>query len=112
MRKISLIATIRYDPGMVWSSTLQRLVNLFPVLINSTSGLQVRNMVLGRDRRPELGYKLALEFRSNFTYPAKNKNSKYNNTVNSEQEGSMANVNESNHNSVKVDNINNACFTV
>jgi len=39
---------------------------------------EVRNMVLGRDRRPELGYKLALEFRSNFTYPAKNKNSKYN----------------------------------
>ena len=78
MRKISLIATIRYDLGMVWSLTLQRLVNLFPVLNNSTSGLQVRNMVLGQDRRPELGYKLALEFRSNFTYPAKNKNSRYN----------------------------------
>ena len=39
---------------------------------------EVKNMVLGRDRRPELGYKLALEFRNNFTYPAKNKNSKYN----------------------------------
>ena len=38
-------------------------------------------------------------------YPVKNKNSKYNNTVNSEQEGSMANVNESNHNSVKVTQI-------
>ena len=35
-------------------------------------------MVLGRDRRPDLGYKLALEFRNNFTYPAKNKNSKFN----------------------------------
>ena len=40
---------------------------------------QVRNMVLGRDRRPELGYKLALEFRNNFTYPAKGRfNSKLN----------------------------------
>ena len=39
---------------------------------------EVKNMVLGRDRRPELGYKLALEFRNNFTYPAKNKNSKFN----------------------------------
>ena len=40
--------------------------------------LQVRNMVLGRDRRPELGYKLALQFRNKFTYPAKNRNSKFN----------------------------------
>ena len=39
---------------------------------------EVKNMVMGRDRRPELGYKLALEFRNNFTYPAKNKNSKFN----------------------------------
>ena len=39
---------------------------------------EVKNMVLGRDRRPELGYKLALEFRNKFTYPAKNKNSKFN----------------------------------
>ena len=35
-------------------------------------------MVLGRDRRPELGYKLALQFRNKFTYPAKNRNSKFN----------------------------------
>ena len=39
---------------------------------------EVKNMVLGRDRRPELGYKLALEFRNSTMYPAKNKNSKYN----------------------------------
>ena len=39
---------------------------------------EVKAMVQGRDRRPELGYKLALEFRNNFTYPAKNKNSKFN----------------------------------
>ena len=35
-------------------------------------------MVLGKDRRPELGYRLALEFRNSFNYPAKNKNSKFN----------------------------------
>ena len=52
--------------------------------MNSWHGLvvqsrQVRNMVLGGDRRPELGYKLALEFRNNFTYPAKGRfNSKLN----------------------------------
>ena len=62
-------------------------------------------MVQGRDRRPELGFKLALECRKSIVYPIKNKISKYNNTVNSEQEGSMANVNESNHNSVKVTQI-------
>ena len=39
---------------------------------------EVKNMVLGRDRRPELGYKLAIEFRNSTMYPAKNKNSKYN----------------------------------
>ena len=39
---------------------------------------RVKNMVLGRDRRPELGYKLALEFRNSHSYPAKNKNSKFN----------------------------------
>ena len=36
-------------------------------------------MVQGRDRRPELGYKLALECRKNINYPMKNKNSKFNN---------------------------------
>ena len=36
-------------------------------------------MVQGRDRRPELGYKLALECRKNIIYPMKNKNSKFNN---------------------------------
>ena len=38
--------------------------------------LQVKAMVQGRDRRPELGYKLALECRRNINYPMKNKNSK------------------------------------
>ena len=39
--------------------------------------VQVKAMVQGRDRRPELGYKLALECRRNINYPMKNKNSKY-----------------------------------
>ena len=42
--------------------------------------IQVKAMVQGRDRRPELGYKLALECRKNIIYPIKNKNSKFNNT--------------------------------
>ena len=58
-------------------------------------------MVQGRDRRPELGYKLALECRKSIIYPVKNKNSKYNN-VESPTDGSVANVNESNHNAAKV----------
>ena len=33
----------------------------------------------GRDRRPELGIKLALVCRGKITYPIKNKNSKFNN---------------------------------
>ena len=36
-------------------------------------------MVQGRDRRPELGYKMAVECRKMISYPAKNKNSRYNN---------------------------------
>ena len=49
-------------------------------------------MVQGRDRRPELGYKLALECRKNIIYPMKNKNSKFNNThINAE--GSVSNSN-------------------
>ncbi|XP_023343129.1 uncharacterized protein LOC111712678 [Eurytemora carolleeae] len=48
------------------------------VIVNST---EVKAMVQGRDRRPELGYKLALECRKNITYPAKNKNSKYNKQI-------------------------------
>ena len=40
--------------------------------------LQVKAMVQGRDRRPHLGIKLALECRKNIIYPVKNKNSKYN----------------------------------
>ena len=40
---------------------------------------KVKAMVRGKDRRPELGYKLALEYRKTITYPMKNKNSRYNN---------------------------------
>ena len=42
--------------------------------------LQVKAMVQGKDRRPELGWKLAVECRKKINYPAKNKNSKYNST--------------------------------
>ena len=78
-------------------------------------------MVQGRDRRPELGYKLALECRRNINYPMKNKNSKcvllfiiviavvnfflvrYNN-MQVNPDGSLAanQTNESNHNTAKV----------
>ena len=40
---------------------------------------EVKAMVQGKDRRPQLGIKLALECRKNIIYPAKNKNSKFNN---------------------------------
>jgi len=40
---------------------------------------EVKNLVTGKDRRPQLGIKLALECRKNIIYPAKNKNSKFNN---------------------------------
>lgn len=39
---------------------------------------EVKAMVQGRDRRPELVYKLAVECRNTIVYPLKNKNSKYN----------------------------------
>lgn len=45
------------------------------VVVNSK---EVKAMVQGKDRRPELGYKMALLCRDAITYPAKNKNSKYN----------------------------------
>ena len=35
-------------------------------------------MVKGKDRCPELGSRLAIEFCNNFSYPAKQKNSKFN----------------------------------
>ena len=69
----------------------------------SVENIQVKAMVQGRDRRPELGFKLALECRRSIVYPVKNKNSKYNNNaLSSEEDGAMANVNESNHNTAKV----------
>ena len=57
-------------------------------------------MVQGRDRRPELGFKLAVECRSTISYPAKNKNSKYNNLP--ANTDTLDDVNESNHNTAKV----------
>ena len=42
---------------------------------------KVKAMVQGKDRRPELGWKLAMECRKKVNYPAKNKNSKYNSTT-------------------------------
>eukprot|EP00090_Calanus_glacialis_P025861 TRINITY_DN40595_c0_g1_i2.p1 TRINITY_DN40595_c0_g1~~TRINITY_DN40595_c0_g1_i2.p1 ORF type:complete len:145 (+),score=20.06 TRINITY_DN40595_c0_g1_i2:1-435(+) len=39
---------------------------------------EVKAMARGKDRRPELGYKLAVEYRKTVTYPIKNKNSRYN----------------------------------
>ena len=62
---------------------------------------EVKAMVQGRDRRPELGYKLALECRKNIIYPTKNKNSRYNNAE-LNVDGTLTNINESNHNSAKV----------
>ena len=50
---------------------------IFHLLWNTYKLVQVKAMVQGRDRRPELGYKLALECRRNINYPMKNKNSKY-----------------------------------
>ena len=63
--------------------------------------LQVKAMVQGRDRRPELGYKLAVECRGTILYPAKNKNSRYNNLP-ANTDTSQDTVNESNHNTAKV----------
>ena len=62
---------------------------------------QVKAMVQGRDRRPELGYKLAVECRSKISYPAKNKNSRYNNLP-ANTDTDQHTVNESNHNTAKV----------
>ena len=48
-------------------------------LMKCYSNPQVNLLVKGVDRRPELGYKLALECRKIIKYyPQKNKNSKYN----------------------------------
>ena len=66
------------------------------------ASLQVKAMVQGRDRRPELGYKLAVECRTTLTYPAKNKNSRYNNLPANTESTDPADVNQSNHNTAKV----------
>ena len=51
------------------------------LLSSSKPFLKVKAMVQGKDRRPELGWKLAVECRKKISYPAKNKNSKFNNTT-------------------------------
>ena len=63
---------------------------------------QVKAMVQGRDRRPELGYKLAVECRSKMSYPAKNKKSRRYNNLPANTDTSQDTVNESNHNTAKV----------
>lgn len=80
--------------------TFERVRADYGCVVNSS---EVKAMVQGRDRRPELGYKLAMECRTNIIYPVKNKNSKYNNmTLTSDTDkANQGNVNESNHNSAK-----------
>jgi len=79
------------------SATFARVRAEYGCVVHSS---EVKAMVQGRDRRPELGYKLALECRKNINYPMKNKNSKFNNMpVN--PDGTLASTIESNHNSVK-----------
>ena len=54
---------------------------IIPALLVILPFLKVKAMVQGKDRRPELGWKLAVECRKKISYPAKNKNSKFNNTT-------------------------------
>jgi len=79
--------------------TFEKVRSAHGCVVNSS---EVKAMVQGRDRRPELGYKLALECRKMIVYPVKNKNSKYNNAATSATDGTIANVNESNHNTAKM----------
>ena len=57
-------------------ATFERLKAEWACVVQSS---EVKAMVQGKDRRPQLGIKLALECRKNIIYPAKNKNSKFNN---------------------------------
>merc|ERR1711936_1222230 len=81
------------------NSTFEKVKASHGCVVDSS---EVKAMVQGRDRRPELGYKLALECRANISYPAKNKNSRYNN-MQVNPDGSLAanQTNESNHNTAK-----------
>ena len=49
-----------------------------PILVLHFNLFQVKGMVQGHDRRPELGYMLARECRKVINYPKENKNSKLN----------------------------------
>jgi len=57
------------------SNAFEKIREQHGAVVNSK---EVKAMVQGKDRRPELGYKMALLCRNAITYPAKNKNSKYN----------------------------------
>ena len=85
-RELSLTALIRDDNIQ---QTFEKVRSAHGCVVNSSevghwgqqleqlewalnlSLLQVKAMVQGRDRRPELGYKLALECRKMIVYPVK-----------------------------------------
>ena len=78
-RVAATVQGIRENHGLVVSSKeVGVCVNTFKYRTNVIP-IQVNLLVKGVDRRPELGYKLALECRKIIKYyPQKNKNSKYN----------------------------------
>jgi len=88
-----------FDNAKLGKTTFERVRSEFGCVVKSN---EVKAMVQGRDRRPELGYKLALECRRNINYPMKNKNSKFNNMQVNPDGSLVANqTNESNHNTAK-----------
>ena len=75
-RVAATVQEVRENHGLVVSS---KEVVCEHFQIKCYSNPQVNLLVKGVDRRPELGYKLALECRKIIKYyPQKNKNSKYN----------------------------------
>ena len=76
-RVAATVQEIRENHGLVVSS--KEVVCGEHFQMKRYSNPQVNLLVKGVDRRPELGYKLALECRKIIKYyPQKNKNSKYN----------------------------------
>ena len=77
-RVAATVQEIRENHGLVVSSK-EVVCEPEHFQIEYYSNPQVNLLVKGVDRRPELGYKLALECRKIIKYyPQKNKNSKYN----------------------------------
>ena len=77
-RVAATVQEIRENHGLVVSSKEVVCVGEH-FQMKRYSNPQVNLLVKGVDRRPELGYKLALECRRTIKYyPQKNKNSKYN----------------------------------